>query len=81
MSRCQLGSALYSDIEHKLDDEQMYATASRRTGGADRRLVVRPPSGSDALDIMKAQLDRVDLIVIDSVPALVTKNEILATFP
>lgn len=70
----QGGVAAFIDVEHALDPE--YARAI----GVDIEslLVAQPNTGEEALEIME-QLIRsgaVDIVVLDSVAALVTKNEI-----
>lgn len=70
----QGGVAAFIDVEHALDPE--YAKAI----GVDIEslLVAQPNTGEEALEIME-QLIRsgaVDIVVLDSVAALVTKNEI-----
>jgi len=70
----QGGVAAFIDVEHALDPD--YAKAI----GVDIEslLVAQPNTGEEALEIME-QLIRsgaVDMVVLDSVAALVTKNEI-----
>ncbi len=68
------GMALYVDAEHALDTE--YA----KTLGVDvdRLYVAQPTSGEEALEIMDAMIrsGAMDIVVLDSVAALVPKNEI-----
>lgn len=68
------GMALYVDAEHALDIE--YA----KTLGVDidRLYVSQPTTGEEALEIMDAMIrsGAMDLVVLDSVAALVPKNEI-----
>jgi len=68
------GMALYVDAEHALDTE--YA----KTLGVDvdRLYVAQPTTGEEALEIMDAMIrsGAMDIVVLDSVAALVPKNEI-----
>ncbi|MBL8064303.1 MAG: recombinase RecA [Chthonomonadaceae bacterium] len=68
------GMALYVDAEHALDTE--YA----KTLGVDvdRLYVAQPTTGEEALEIMDAMIrsGAMDVVVLDSVAALVPKNEI-----
>lgn len=68
------GLALYVDAEHALDTE--YA---RRLGvDVDRLYISQPSNGEEALEIMDAIIrsGAVDIVVLDSVAALVPKAEI-----
>lgn len=70
----QGGLALYVDAEHALDME--YA---RRLGvDVERLYVSQPTSGDEALEIMDAMVrsGSMDVVVLDSVAALVPKQEI-----
>ncbi|HAL20840.1 MAG TPA: DNA recombination/repair protein RecA, partial [Ruminococcaceae bacterium] len=68
------GTAAFIDVEHALDP--VYA---RQLGvDIDSLLVSQPDSGEQALEIAEALVrsGAIDIIVIDSVAALVTKAEI-----
>ena len=68
------GLAAFIDVEHALDPK--YA---RIVGvNLDDLLVSQPDSGEDALNIMETLIrsDAIDVIVLDSVAALVTKAEL-----
>ncbi len=68
------GLALFVDAEHALDTE--YA---RRLGvDIDRLYVAQPTTGEEALEIMDSMIKSgaMDVVVLDSVAALVPKNEI-----
>ena len=70
----QGGTAAFIDAEHALDP--MYA---KRLGvDVDNLLLSQPDTGEQALDITEALIRSaaIDIIVIDSVAALVPKNEI-----
>jgi recombination protein RecA len=68
------GNAVFIDVEHALDPR--YA----RTVGVDvdNLMVSQPESGEDALNITETLIrsGAVDIIVVDSVAALVSKNEL-----
>lgn len=68
------GNAVFIDVEHALDPR--YA----RTVGVDldKLMVSQPESGEDALNITETLIrsGAIDIIVIDSVAALVSKNEL-----
>ncbi|MEC7229686.1 MAG: recombinase RecA, partial [Verrucomicrobiota bacterium] len=68
------GNAVFIDVEHSLDPR--YA----KTVGVDldNLMVSQPESGEDALNITETLIrsGAVDLIVVDSVAALVSKNEL-----
>jgi recombination protein RecA len=68
------GNAVFIDVEHSLDPR--YA----KTVGVDLEnlMVSQPESGEDALNITETLIrsGAVDLIVVDSVAALVSKNEL-----
>lgn len=70
----QGGSAVFVDVEHALDPK--YA----RTVGVDldNLMVSQPESGEDALNITETLIrsGAIDVIVVDSVAALVSKNEL-----
>ncbi len=68
------GLAAYIDAEHALDP----AYAAKIGVNLDELLISQPDSGEDALNIaeMLARSNAVDLIVIDSVAALVPKAEL-----
>lgn len=68
------GLAAYIDAEHALDP----AYASKIGVNLDDLMISQPDCGEDALNIaeMLARSNAVDLIVIDSVAALVPKNEL-----
>ena len=68
------GTAAFIDVEHALDP--IYASALRVD--IDSLLVSQPDSGEQALEIAEALVrsGAIDIIVIDSVAALVTKAEI-----
>ncbi len=68
------GLALFIDAEHALDTE--YA---RNLGvDIDRLYVAQPTTGEEALEIMDSMIrsGAIDIVVLDSVAALVPKNEI-----
>ena len=68
------GLAAFIDVEHALDPK--YA---RVVGvNLDDLLVSQPDSGEDALNIMETLIrsDSIDVIVLDSVAALITKSEL-----
>ncbi|MGV3525910.1 MAG: recombinase RecA [Candidatus Sericytochromatia bacterium] len=68
------GIAAFIDVEHALDPEYAKAIGV----DIDTLLVSQPNTGEEALEIME-QLIRsgaIDIIILDSVAALVTKNEI-----
>ncbi|MFC1988715.1 recombinase RecA [Chloroflexota bacterium] len=68
------GIAAYIDVEHALDP-----TYARRCGvNVDEMLISQPDTGEQALEIVEALLrsGAVDIIVIDSVAALVSQAEI-----
>jgi recombination protein RecA len=68
------GLALFVDAEHALDTE--YA---KKVGvDIDRLYVSQPTTGEEALEIMDAMIrsGALDIVVLDSVAALVPKNEI-----
>lgn len=68
------GLAAYIDAEHALDP----AYAAKIGVKLDELLISQPDSGEDALNIAEtlARSNAVDVIVIDSVAALVPKNEL-----
>jgi recombination protein RecA len=68
------GLAAYIDAEHALDP----GYAAKIGVNLDELLISQPDSGEDALNIaeMLARSNAVDVIVIDSVAALVPKNEL-----
>lgn len=68
------GLAAYIDAEHALDP----AYASRIGVNVNELMISQPDCGEDALSIaeMLARSNAVDIIVIDSVAALVPKNEL-----
>src|SRR5579863_2567256 len=68
------GMAAYIDAEHALDP----AYAARIGVKLDELLISQPDSGEDALNIAEtlARSNAIDIIVIDSVAALVPKNEL-----
>ena len=70
----QGGNAVFIDVEHALDPR--YA----RTVGVDldKLMVSQPESGEDALNITETLIrsGAIDIIVIDSVAALVPRNEL-----
>ncbi|MCC5833706.1 MAG: recombinase RecA [Opitutales bacterium] len=72
------GNAVFVDVEHALDPR--YA----RTVGVDieNLMVSQPESGEDALNITETLIrsGAIDIIVIDSVAALVSKNELDGQF-
>ncbi|MDZ4787463.1 MAG: recombinase RecA [Blastochloris sp.] len=68
------GTAAFIDVEHALDPG--YA---RKLGvNMDELLVSQPDSGEEALTILETLIrsNAIDVIVLDSVAALVTKNEL-----
>lgn len=68
------GLAAYIDAEHALDP----GYASKIGVNLDELMISQPDSGEDALNIAEtlARSNAIDLIVIDSVAALVPKNEL-----
>lgn len=68
------GLAAYIDAEHALDPSY----ASKIGVNLDELMISQPDSGEDALNIAEtlARSNAIDLIVIDSVAALVPKNEL-----
>src|SRR5271157_2829180 len=68
------GLAAYIDAEHALDPSY----AAKIGVNLDELMISQPSSGEDALNIaeMLARSNAVDVIVIDSVAALVPKNEL-----
>ena len=70
----QGGVAAFIDVEHALDP----AWAARLGVYVDDLLVSQPDSGEDALNIMETLIrsNSIDVIVLDSVAALVTKSEL-----
>lgn len=68
------GIAAYIDAEHALDP----AYAAKIGVNLDELMISQPDSGEDALNIaeMLARSNALDVIVIDSVAALVPKNEL-----
>ncbi|GAB5411481.1 MAG: recombinase RecA [Chlamydiales bacterium] len=68
------GICAYVDAEHALDP----AYAAKIGVNVDELMISQPSSGEEALNIveMLARSDAVDVIVIDSVAALVPKNEL-----
>jgi recombination protein RecA len=72
------GNAVFIDVEHALDPR--YA---RIVGvDIDNLMVAQPESGEDALNITETLIrsGAIDIIVIDSVAALVSKNELDGQF-
>ncbi len=72
------GNAVFVDVEHALDPR--YA---RIVGvDTDNLMVAQPESGEDALNITETLIrsGAIDIIVIDSVAALVSKNELDGQF-
>lgn len=72
------GNAVFIDVEHALDPR--YA---RVVGvDVDNLMVAQPESGEDALNITETLIrsGAIDIIVIDSVAALVSKNELDGQF-
>lgn len=70
----QGGNAAFIDVEHALDP--VYA---RKLGvNMDELLVSQPSSGEEALNIAEALIrsNAIDVLVLDSVAALVTKSEL-----
>lgn len=68
------GLAAFIDVEHALDP----AYAARLGVNLDDLLVSQPSSGEEALQIVEALVrsNAIDVIVLDSVAALVTKQEL-----
>jgi len=68
------GVAAYIDVEHALDP----AYAARLGVNIDNLLIAQPDNGEEALNIaeMLARSNAIDLIVVDSVAALVPKSEL-----
>lgn len=68
------GVAAYIDAEHALDPSY----AAKIGVNLDELMIAQPDSGEEALNIaeMLARSNAVDIIVIDSVAALVPKNEL-----
>lgn len=73
---CQahLGTAAFVDAEHALELDWAEANGV----DMDKLLIAQPDSGDEALNIVETLVDRkvVDLIVIDSVAALVPREEL-----
>jgi recombination protein RecA len=72
------GNAVFIDVEHALDPR--YA---RVVGvDVDNLMVAQPESGEDALNIAETLIrsGAIDIIVVDSVAALVSKNELDGQF-
>jgi len=76
VANCQKtgGTAAYIDAEHALDP----AYAAKIGVNLDELLISQPDCGEDALNIaeMLARSNAVDLIIVDSVAALVPKSEL-----
>lgn len=70
----QGGVAAFIDVEHALDPEYAKSIGV----DIDSLLVSQPNTGEEALEIMEQLIrsNAIDIIVLDSVAALVTKNEI-----
>lgn len=70
----QGGVAAFIDVEHALDPDYAKAIGV----DIDSLLVCQPSTGEEALEIMEQLIrsNAIDIIVLDSVAALVTKNEI-----
>jgi recombination protein RecA len=68
------GTAAFIDVEHALDPKYAKVVGV----DLDNLLVSQPDSGEDALNIMETLIrsDSVDVIVLDSVAALITKAEL-----
>ena len=68
------GLAAFIDVEHELDPQY----AARLGVNLDDLLVSQPSSGEEALQICEALVrsNAIDVIVVDSVAALVTKQEL-----
>ncbi len=68
------GLALFIDAEHALDTEY----AQKLGVDIDRLYVAQPTTGEEALEIMDGMIKSgaMDIVVLDSVAALVPKNEI-----
>ena len=68
------GLAAFIDVEHALDPQY----AARLGVNLDELLVSQPSSGEEALQICEALVrsNAIDVIVVDSVAALVTKQEL-----
>ena len=68
------GLAAFIDVEHALDPQY----AARLGVNLDNLLVSQPSSGEEALQICEALVrsNAIDVIVVDSVAALVTKQEL-----
>ncbi len=68
------GLAAFSDVEHALDPQY----AARLGVNLDDLLVSQPSSGEEALQICETLLrsNAIDVIVVDSVAALVTRQEL-----
>jgi len=68
------GAAVYIDVEHALDP----AYVTKIGVNIDELMIVQPSSGEEALNIaeMMARSNAVDVIVVDSVAALVPKSEL-----
>lgn len=68
------GNAAYIDAEHALDPSY----AKKIGVNLDELMIAQPDSGEEALNIaeMLARSNAIDVIVIDSVAALVPKNEL-----
>ena len=72
------GNAVFVDVEHALDPRYAKVVGV----DLDNLMVAQPESGEDALNITETLIrsGAVDIIVIDSVAALVSKNELDGQF-
>lgn len=72
------GNAVFIDVEHALDPRYAKVVGV----DLDNLMVSQPESGEDALNITETLIrsNAVDVIVIDSVAALVSKNELDGQF-
>lgn len=68
------GNAVFIDVEHALDPRYAKVVGV----DLDNLMVAQPESGEDALNITETLIrsNAVDIIVVDSVAALVSKNEL-----
>ncbi len=76
IAQCQKkgGNAVFIDVEHALDPRYAKVVGV----DLDNLMVAQPESGEDALNIAETLIrsGAIDIIVIDSVAALVSKNEL-----
>ncbi len=69
-------NVLYMEPEHKLAPTYFLECVAASGGDWDKIIHIKPPSGKAALEIILAAIGVVSLIIIDSMPALVTTKEL-----